>query len=247
MGAKTRMLETLAARIAATPHRCYVDGFGGGGSVFFARHRRAPVEVFNDADCELVNAFSVVRDRPGDLAAAMRWDVASRAEFDRLKAQDPAELDEVARARRFLFLQFNGFAGKSSAPCFGRSAVKPGRWTAKDLLQRIDRLHRRLARVYVENQDVVALIDGYDRPDTLFFLDPPYFNLDRYYRQRFGAADHERLAARLKAVKGRFLLTVSDHPEMRRLYAWAKFEPVQTVYTAATGAAKAVGELLISN
>lgn len=247
MGAKTRLLPSLIPRLEDIPHRCFVDVFGGGGSVFFGRRRRSPVEVYNDRDAELVTTMRMVQKRPDDLAQSMRWDLASREEFDRLKAEDPADLDDLSRARRFLLLQFMAYAGKARGQSFGRSICNPVRWTAKGLMERVSGLHRRLGRAYIECLDACHVIRLYDGPDTLFFLDPPYLHADRHYPQRFGLTDHQRLAERLRDIQGRFVLTVSDVPEMRELYGWAKIETSNTLYTAARGAAKPVTELVISN
>ena len=41
--------------------------------------------------------------------------------------------------------------------------------------------HLRLSRVYVENMPYDKLIPRHDRPETFFYLDPPYFNCEDYY------------------------------------------------------------------
>ena len=42
-------------------HRIYVEPFGGGASLLFAK-APAPVEVYNDVDSGLVHFFRVLRD-----------------------------------------------------------------------------------------------------------------------------------------------------------------------------------------
>jgi len=60
---------------------------------------------------------------------------------------------------------------------------------------------------------------------------------------------HERLAATLKHLKGKFLLSYNDHAEIRKLYKWAEIEQVTTRYSLArkVEARKRVNELLIRN
>ena len=49
-------------------------------------------------------------------------------------------------------------------------------------------------------------------------------------------------------LKGGFILSLNDHPEVRRIFARFRFEEVETTYTLAGGSgAKRVGELIISN
>lgn len=60
----------------------------------------------------------------------------------------------------------------------------------------------------------------YDRPDALFYLDPPYLGTEKLYEGIFGWEDHLRLAANLKELKGRFVLSYNDDPRIRELYDW---------------------------
>ena len=89
---------------------------------------------------------------------------------------------------------------------------------------------------------------GYDRPTTLFYIDPPYYGCEGDYGiGLFERADFERLASALKGLRGRFILSLNDVPENRRIFAGFELEPVRTTYTiGAKGNGKCVGELLIS-
>jgi site-specific DNA-adenine methylase len=55
----------------------------------------SPVEVLNDKDQELINFFRVVKEKPDELIASFEWELASRAEFERL-----AELPTTQLAAR---------------------------------------------------------------------------------------------------------------------------------------------------
>ena len=75
-----------------------------------------------------------------------------------------------------------------------------------------------MANVVVENQDFETLIKHYDRPDSFFYADPPYFSSEGMYEVGFGWDDHVRLRDTLKSIKGKFLLSYNDCPEIRELY-----------------------------
>lgn len=50
----------------------------------------------------------------------------------------------------------------------------------------------------------------------------------------------------MSSLKGRAILTINDHRDMRRIYAGFRAEQLRTTYTIGGGAkAKPVGELLI--
>lgn len=65
----------------------------------------------------------------------------------------------------------------------------------------------------------------------------------------FSPADFARLATVLAGLRGKFVLSLNDVPEVRRIFAAFRVESVETSYFVA-GEASArgrVGELLISN
>ena len=76
----------------------------------------------------------------------------------------------------------------------------------------------RLKSVIVENLDFEHLIRTYDRPEALFYCDPPYYDAEKYYPDRFQPEDHQRLYAVLKNIKGKFVLSYNHCPEIRNMY-----------------------------
>ena len=71
----------------------------------------------------------------------------------------------------------------------------------------------------------------HDRPTTLFNVDPPYCGSEGDYgKELFGREDFEALSARLKALRGTFMMSINDVPEIRDLFSWATIEPVETSY-----------------
>lgn len=89
-----------------------------------------------------------------------------------------------------------------------------------------------------------------DRKGTLFYLDPPYWGCENDYgKALFERADFERLAAQLKGIKGRFLMSINDVPEIREAFAAFHMAEVSTTYTIAAknDRSKDRAELLISN
>ncbi|MNT46208.1 hypothetical protein D3C72_1828370 [compost metagenome] len=91
------------------------------------------------------------------------------------------------------------------------------------------------------------MISRYDRPGSLFYLDPPYWGGEGDYGAGlFVRGDFQRMADKLRAIEGRFMLSINDRPEIREMFAWADIEPVQTVYSVAGGEHSApAAELLI--
>ena len=78
---------------------------------------------------------------------------------------------------------------------------------------------RRLQKVIIENQDFEVLIKHYDSPRSFFYCDPPYFATESYYKDvGFTKKDHIRLRDTLVGIKGKFLVSYNDCPEIRELW-----------------------------
>src|SRR5690606_38440811 len=103
------------------------------------------------------------------------------------------------------------------------------------------------ASVVIENLDWNVFIDRYDRPETLFYLDPPYWGTeDTYGKELFSRDQYEVIAERLASVKGRFILSINDVPEVRAIFSAFDIESVDLTYTASGGKGKPVKELIVS-
>lgn len=84
-----------------------------------------------------------------------------------------------------------------------------------------------------------------DRPTTLFYLDPPYWGCESYYgKGLFARADFARLAATLRAIKGRFIMSLNDTPGVRATFKGFRIETVPVTYRVR--GVKDVQELIIT-
>lgn len=123
------------------------------------------------------------------------------------------------------------------------------RFNLNTLGARLDELHERLAGVVIECLDFEEFLHRYDRPTTLFYLDPPYHGTEGYYgKGMFSREDFARLARALAELKGSFLLSINDCPEIRTTFKDFYFEEIDTTYTVrGQGTATSARELLVSN
>ena len=81
------------------------------------------------------------------------------------------------------------------------------------------------------------------------YCDPPYRGFEDYYgKGLFGPEDFTRLRDSLVGIKGKFLLSINDVPEIRELFKGFRIEEAQVGYSlCAEGKQKRVKELLIMN
>lgn len=63
----------------------------------------------------------------------------------------------------------------------------------------------------------------------------------------FAREDFVEMAELLAGLKGRFILSINDRPEVRELFAACKFDMVDCTYSVAGGTGKAARELIVRN
>ena len=249
LGGKRILAKRLVERIGAVPHRRYVEPFVGMGGVFFKRIARPKTEVINDISADVANLFRLLQRHYPQLLDTLKWQLCSRADYERLVTAEAGTLTDLERAARFLFLQRAGFGGKVSGRSFGVSYELGARFDLTKLAPLLEAVHERLAPVIIERLAWADCIARYDRGDggTLFYVDPPYWNCeDDYGKGLFGRADFAALRDALAAASGRFILSINDVPEIRELFAGFDIEPVGVTYGVG-GGQRPARELIISN
>ncbi|MCR6661818.1 MAG: DNA adenine methylase [Luteimonas sp.] len=228
-GGKTRLLQHLLPLLSDNPHTCYVEAFAGGAAVLFNREP-AKVEVLNDTHGELVRLYRVVANHLDEFVRHFRWMLTSREEFDRQKRQPASCLTDIQRAVRFYYLQRLAFGGKVDGQSFGTSSVAPKRINLLRLEEELIAAHQRLHGVIVEQLGWQDCIARYDAPGTLFLLDPPYWQTEGY-GDAFGIEEYDRLAEVMAGIKGKAILTINDHPDMRSRFDRFQGKTVGIDYT----------------
>jgi len=245
MGSKRRLAGMILERLPE--HRCFVEVFAGSAALLFARDEAADVEVLNDIDGDLVNFFRVLKHHLEEFCRQFKYAIVSRQIWEWTKATPPETLTDIQRAARFFYLQKLGFGGKPTGRTFGYSPTAPPKLNLVRLEEDCSAVHLRLSRVLIEQLSWESCLDRYDRPTTLFFLDPPYFETAGYGGARWTREQYEAIAVALRAIAGKALLTVNDHPVMRQVFAAFPLERVALKYTVARarGDRPSSGELLI--
>ncbi|KQU17570.1 DNA methyltransferase [Methylobacterium sp. Leaf94] len=216
-GGKWRLAPWVISHMP--PHALYCEPFGGAASVLM-RKPKVRVEVLGDLDDELITLFRVVRDpamcaRLAFLLVMTPW---SDAEFE--LAYQPVPADEpVERARRLLVRHAMGVTNDVR---LGRTRTGFRRYTAiasstpaldwHTFPDALPAVRERLRSVVIERSDAVDTIRRHDRPDALFYVDPPYVPRTRRdpargYAHEMDEAAHSRLLDCLGAIKGMVIVS----------------------------------------
>jgi|SRR5579864_246471 len=243
IGGKNRLAQRIIEKIPE--HRTYVELFAGGARVLFQKSP-SKIEVINDLDNDVSNFFRVCQSHHEELIRCLSFHIASRKWFDLYIRTAPETLTDINRAARFFYLQRIAYGGKVVGRNFGYGVEGKPRFDALKIPETIKQTHLRLAKVQVESLSYEDVLHRYDREGTFFYCDPPYYDIP-VYAFNFSHRDFELLADRLKGIKGKFLLSVNDVPETRKIFSDFKIEQIRTSYTLEKGNQKSVSELLIRN
>ncbi len=250
LGGKRNLAKRITAILDRTPHTTYAEPFVGMGGIFLRRSMRPRAEVINDLGRDIANLFRILQRHYPQFIDCLKFQLTTRVEFERLVAINPETLTDLERAARFLYLQRTAFGGKVSGRNFGVSADRPGRFNLSTLEPMLEDVHARLSGVVIECLTYAEFIRRYDKPKTLFYLDPPYWGCeDDYGKAMFSAEDFTTLAEQLHQIKGQFLMSINDTPEIRGIFAGFQLTQVETTYTVGKTNDKRPkrAELLISN
>lgn len=173
-------------------------------------------EVLNDLNSDIVTTFQILRDpeQAAELARQIRLTPFARAEFE--LAYQPAETP-MEQARRFICRSAMGFgngATNRQSTGFRNDTTREGSTPAGDFASwpdHVESFTRRLAGVVIEHKPALEVIDIFDGPDTLFYVDPPYPHETRGARNRYqhemSADDHRELARRLRSIEGAVIIS----------------------------------------
>jgi len=233
IGGKRQLARRIIPLLCEVKHRVYAEPFVGMGGIFLRRPFASKVEAINDYDRDVATFFRILQRHYQAFLDMLKWQLTSRAEFERLVSVEAATLTDLERAVRFLYLQRLAFGGKVAGRSFGIDTHGPARFDVGRLVPVLEAIHERLSGVTIECLDWRDFLARWDRKETLFFVDPPYYGTERYYAAPFPRADHEALAAHLSGLKGRFLLTMNDCPETRAIYGGlGRLQSVELSYQA---------------
>ncbi len=243
IGGKNRLASEIISLLPE--HTTYVEPFSGGAQVLFHKPP-SKVEVLNDLDFDIVNFFRVCQWHHEELIRHLRYLLASRKMHELLSATDATLLTDVQRAARFFYLQKNSFGGLVVGQAFHYGVSHPSNFNPRRIPFLIEETHERLQGVQIESRPYEQILDAFDRPETAFYLDPPYYR--RFlYKHNLEDADFEILADRLRRLKGKFILSLNDHPDVRRIFGGFTVRETSLAYTSLRRTGKRFAELLILN
>ncbi|MBN2437973.1 MAG: DNA adenine methylase [Deltaproteobacteria bacterium] len=246
MGGKSLLAKKIVSIIPK--HNCYCEVFAGAAWILFKKEE-SDVEIINDINTDLVTLFRVVKLHLEKFIRYFKWILVSRDEFYRFRKEDPETLTDIQKAVRFYYLLKLGYAARIKAPAFSIATTSRPRLNLLRIEEELSEVHLRLSRVFIENRSYAEVFSRFDKPDTFFYVDPPYYGCEDYYGLGiFSREDFLKLRDILAGLKGKFVLSINDVDHIRDLFDGFYIETVNTTYSAGGAHRKKhVSELLIRN
>lgn len=214
----------------------YIEVFGGAAWVLFYKERLAEYEIYNDLNSELVNLFKCVKYHSNAVNEELNLLLNSREIFEDFKKYEG--LTDIQRAVRYYYLIKMSYGAKAKTYGGFNRCIKNVDLT---------KVFQRLSKVVIENRSFEELIPFYDKSDTLFYCDPPYYGTENMYDIKFKKEQHMLLNDILKSVKGKFILSYNDDDFIRDLYKDFNVTKIQRTNSLSSQSNSYFDELIIKN
>lgn len=248
-GGKSRDAAAILSQFP--PHDTFVDVFGGGGAITFAK-TPSIVDIYNDLG-NVSNFYKTLRERGEELYEALYLTPFSREEFYNCKEEvkeilskyGPDEngnanykaMDDVEKlewARCWYVVVMESFSHEENATSWKvmKTGDQASGWNTH--IDELPRFIERLKSVVIENLDVMKVLKLYDKPDTLFYLDPPYVAETRAegarkaYAHEMPLDKHQQMLNYLRYnLQGQAVVSMYDHKLYNEmLEGWRRVEIV---------------------
>ena len=194
--------------------------------------------VINDLDSELMKNYKImkkgVRITPAILARYNNQSAAFQQKI--LDSPSSGDIGYLVKS----LVKYNTTFGN-----MGKGKVyRPRDLTNK--LKKLDEYKDKLKHVTLLNRNAISVINKYNNAGTFLYLDPPYENSKDLYKK--GGMDFEQLASTLRKFKGKFLLSINDSRNIRKVFNGFKFRTTTDGGTGNAGLGEGTRkELFIKN
>jgi len=211
----------------------YVEPFLGSGCLFF--HLQPRRALLGDLNGELIQTYQQVKNRPEEVSRALRRMPLGPRSFYRVRRLQPAALNRVQRAARFIYLNrfcFNGLyrtnlQGEFNVPYGG---AKSGGLPSQGALLEASKLLHRASLKPVDFESLLRRVTSGD----FVYMDPPfsvrkYRVFKEYDRSVFDHNDVVRLRRTMESLadsKISFVVSYLESDEADFLCRGFKVSPV---------------------
>ena len=213
-GGKQNLISTILPMIP--DHKLYCEPYIGGGAIFWAKEP-SHVEVINDLNGEVINFYEVMQTQFEELYEMVQATLHSRKQHHDAKViyQNSHLFNEVDRAWAFWVQCNQSFSCKIAGSwAYARKGNSCEKKTGNSKERFKSVFKQRLTGVQIECNNALQVIRSRDCEDAFIYCDPPYPKSDQGHYKGFTMDDFMELLDTLSNLKGKFLLSSYDYPEL---------------------------------
>lgn len=247
-GGKAKVSDFLKVLITenALQGGYYVEPYVGGGSVALSLlfHNYVSEIFINDKDLSIYAFWYSVLNMTEDLCRLINDTPIDIITWKRLRTlqNNKVDVDLLSLGFSTFYLNRTNRSGILKAGVIG-GLEQTGRYKIDarfkkdDLIQRIQRIAMHKERIHLTNEDAVNLVNRLCielPPNTLFYLDPPYYVKGKgLYMNYYTDFDHRTIASTIKNIKQQeWILSYDDVQFIRELYDGYRCRPFELNYSA---------------
>lgn len=235
-GGKSRLAEQIIRMFPDTKdYNTFVEPFVGAGNIFFRIEKDNQIrEIINDKDPRVIRIFKALKKDPISFNDKIKRDFISKEYFESIKGSIKPEDD--------IILLKNSYRGDAKRYVDSHKGTATHNKVIQDYTKNFG---ERLADTIILNTDYKKVLQEYDSPKTLFYLDPPYESLTKNdytnYVEPSGVFDS------VKGLKGFVAISYNDSENIRSLFKNWYIKELETKYETVNDSPNKVVELFITN
>lgn len=203
---RKKPIQDKVVRLSPKDFTVYVEPFVGSGDIFFAMSLD-PEKVksyINDKDSDVATAFKIIKSNPNISNIAKFKDMS----LEQVRSFVNGSHSGLDRLAQIIFKLCGTFGGLGRGKIYKNPNIEPK-------LRKMPLYAEYLKNTSISNSDYKSLF-SHDSANTFFYLDPPYEKSKGLYKD--AVIDYKQMADRLKKLKGKFLLSINDSPEVRETF-----------------------------
>lgn len=200
----------------------YIEPYCGGASVFLNK-LPSEEEVLNDKDRGIINIFKALRDEPHEVVSRLKRTKFSEGSFKRAKKKVESEVEDYVEGaiveiiiRRMSHDGENFF--QSSQQIKGQFKDE---YEWQRMLEHLNLIKERLNNTHIFCNQALNVIQIWDSPNTLMYIDPPYLSKNATINvedNEMSIDEHIKLANLLNNSKSYIILSGYPSNLYNRLY-----------------------------
>ena len=193
-------------------HDTYTEPFFGSGSVFFLKDKKKR-EVINDLDTTLMRLYKIIQNIKisnlnihNEIERLSQYNTLDKKN---LYISDNTQNKNIDKIYKAILFYCNTFSSKGEG-----KIVKNNNQFRK--LEKLNEYKERLDNVIIKNTDYKKILNKYDSPNTLHYLDPPYESSKKLYKNSY--IDYNELEKIVRKLKGYVVISLNDSPTIRNIF-----------------------------